>query len=686
MFFISICLVIFSSLLILSVLTKEQKETSGFLYLLLIAFAQIVLSFEVLSLFKLISKNGFLVCNIFWFIISLFIFFKQGKPIYTNKFKTELKKILYALKSDKSLYFLSICFCIFLISQLIRALFFPVTFGDALTYYLPRCTAWIQNGCINHYITPDSRELIMPVNMEFLYTWLLLFKRNEIGSAIFSYIGFLGCIYVIYNFLKEIGFTVKRRLWSIFVFSSFAIEMYTPSADLFVGALILACIYLFLKAIKHNDKKALYFASLSYALAIGTKTTAIIAIPSVFIVLLIISYLYKKEHFIKNILTFGLLFIINFIIFSSYNYILNTIQFLNPISCSEQLLLNQFRGGFKGWLCNLIKYVFAIFDISGIKDYVEYNGFITHLQSLVLGLIGATDKSYTSNYFSRYFYFDSDMSLMHSALGIMGLFAFFPSLIKSIKKYIKNKRNKKNIIMASLTLSLILNLLIFARVMVFTQFNMRYLLTFVVIASPIVAYSYIKSNKNFFKLLLCWFMFVYFVVIAHKMPISYIISYDKLKANNQVQNTSSLLAKSDEIDIYNYILNKDKKNIGLIISQINTPNYYIEKLRLADYVIEKILPENIEEYNLSKFDYIITGKFKSSSSNILNFKQRILYPSLYISNCLYYDYRQSIIYDLNTKPAMIECEIPFDYIKAKGFEEVTDIQLGNYIILENLIR
>lgn len=689
MFFISILLVILSSFMILNVITKNKKESSGFLYFLLIAFSQIILSFEILSLFKLISKNGFFICNIAFFIISAILYIKEGKPLYKNEIKDEIKKILFAVKRDKILFFLSICFGLFLFFQLISALFFPVTFGDALTYYLPRCTTWIQNGCINHYITPDSRELIMPVNMEFLYTWLLLFRKNEIGAAIFSYIGYIGTIYIIYNFLKELGFSIRRRLWSIFVFSSFAlvlIEIYTPCADLFIGGLILGCIYLFLKAVKNNDNLALFFASLSYALAVGTKTTSIIAIPSVFIILLIITLIYKKEKTLKYILKFGLLFILNFIIFSSYNYILNIIQFNNPVSCREQLLLNQFRGGFKGWLCTLIKYIFAIFDISGIKDFINYNGFISYLQSLTLSLIGATDKSFTSNYFNRYFYFNSQMSLMNSALGIMGLLAFLPSLIKSIKKYLKNKKSKRNIIMASLTLSLILNLIIFARVMVFTQYNMRYLLTFVVIASPLVAYSYIKKNNKLFKILMCWFMFIYLVVIAHKMPLSYIVSYAKYKINNPAANTSFLLAKSDEIDIFKYISDRKKKNIGLIISQVKTPNYYIEKLKLIGYNVEKILPENIEDYNLSKFDYIITNTYKSSSTNIVKFEERMQYPELFVSRCLYNDYRQATIYDNKTEPAMVECEIPFEYIKSKGFSEITDARFDNYIILQNLIH
>lgn len=666
MFLFSFIAVTISSYLIVSVLNKKNKNIESFLYILLIAFSQIVLSFELLSLFKAISKNGVLICNLVFLIVSILLFIKTKAKFYVPFIKEELCKIKFVLKRDKTLSFLCICFVIFLISQLIIALFFPIMFGDALTYYLPRCTAWIQNGSINHYITPDTRELIMPVNMEFLYTWLLLFTKNETGCGVFSYIGYLGAIWSIWELLKELSFTVRRRLWSIFVFSSFAlvsIEMYTPSADLFIGSLILCGIYLFIKSAKYNDKICLYFSSLSFALAAGTKTTAIIAIPSIFLVIFIISFLYKRETIKKYILKFMCLFLINFIIFASYNYILNIIQFSNPISCSEQMLLNQFRGGFKGWLCNLIKYCFAIFDTSGIKDFINFNGFITYLQSVSLGLIGETDKSYTSAYFKRYFEFNSQMSIIQSALGIMGLFAFLPSLIKSIKLYLKNKLQTRKIILAILTTSLIFNILLFARIMVFTQFNMRYMLTFVIIAAPILTYSYIKKN-NFYKLLLCLFIFIYFIII----PV--------------LTTKSSISIKSDEIDIYNYIITQKKKNIGLIVSQVNTPNYFIEKMRLHDYKIEKLLLENIQEYNLSKYDYIITNKEMVSSTNIIRFKERMNYPELFINQCIYTDYRQAYIYNTDTKPAMVNCEIPFDYIYNNKFFPIYDLPLTKYVILK----
>ncbi len=681
MFCVSVFLVLLSSYFILSCISPKEKNISAFLYIILISFSQVVLSFEVLSLFGLISKNNFFICNIVFMILSVGLMIKTKSKLYLFNF--DINKIVSAIRQDKTLLFLSICFIVFMISQLIVAVFFPVTFGDALNYYLTRCTDWIQQGSINHFITPDTRELVMPVNMELLYLWKLLFTKNETAIAVFSYISYLGLIYIIYNLLKEINFTVRQRLWSIFVLSSFAliaVEMYTPCADMFIGALILGGIYLYIKSVKYENKLALYFSSLAFALSAGTKTTAIIAIPSVLFILITITYVYRKGNIKKYFLLFSLYFFINFLIFASYNYILNIIQFLNPITSSEQMELNRFRGGFKGYISNIIKYSFAIFDTSGIKDYINFNGFITYIQSLTLGLFGITDRMYTSNFFLRYFKFDEKMSMMNSLLGFMGLFVFLPSLIKSLKRFFKHK-TRQSIITGILALSLIFNILLFSRIMVFTGYNMRYILTFIIIAVPIIAYSYISKNK-IFKYLLCFIMFIYLVIIAHHKPVSFIFSY----INHQIKSPNSafiLLKKSDEINIYNFLKLKKPKNIALILEHVNTPNYFIEKIKLDGIKADKILLENIEEYDLSKYEYIITNKEKSSSTNIVNFEDKIKYPQIYVTKCIYYDYVQNEIESINSnKPAMVSCEIPYEYFAYRGFSEVKDINAENYTIFE----
>ncbi len=673
MFLISVLFVLVSSYLIGSSLLKNSKNNIGIIVITLIAFAQIVLSFEVLSLIKLISRNGLFVCNAIFLVGSIITFFITKSTLYKPNFTFEVKKINTALKKDKILRFLSICFFVLIFSKLFEILVFPVNFGDALGYYIPRCTSWIQNGSITHFITPDTRELIMPVNMEFLYCWILLFFKNDNGIGIFSFISFIGAIYVIYNLLGELGFCRRKRLWSCFVFSSFAIiagMAKDPCADLFIGSLLLTSIYLFISFIRKEDKIALYFSTLAIALAVGTKTTAIIAFPSVFAIMAITLWTQKRDLFKKVIISFITLLFVNFIIFSSYNYIQNFLHFGNFISCQEQFLMNKFRGGFKGYVCNLIKYTLTIFDFSGI-DIPAYHKFLNDLQIKIMALIGETPASYTSKRFLGFIAFNPAYNTMNAALGAMGLFALLPCLCKTLFKRLSNKHLLLNL----LAISLIVNVLVFSRVMVFTRFNLRYLVTFVIIAAPIVVFSYIKSNKNLYKWLLTILMFIYLFLLPHQKPVSYIISYNMLmKSNPNIENAKEKLLKitREEKEIFKYFISKEPCKIALMTFDKETALADIEKLKLNGFQIDKILSENIETYNLKQYKYIIAEPYKTASTNIQHTEAK---------HCTYLDNDMDNTTDKKLM-ASVECFVPFEYFEKEGFKKVQNIKFTSFVILE----
>ena len=75
MFILSVLFVLFSSYFFLSILDKKIKfkNNLGFIFFILLLFCQIIISFEFLSLFKLISKTSFIIINIVFFVISLFL-------------------------------------------------------------------------------------------------------------------------------------------------------------------------------------------------------------------------------------------------------------------------------------------------------------------------------------------------------------------------------------------------------------------------------------------------------------------------------------------------------------------------------------------------------------------------------------------------------------------------------------
>ncbi len=784
----SFILIFISSSFITNYLISKQKNKNGrILYLLLIFISQIVLIFEVLSLFGMMRKIPFLVGNIIVFCSSFIFcsrkyFNKEGgqnfgvgilKESLSNFFcacNLKMKKIYKVLKQDRILIILFYLFCILILSKILVLIYNSELFGDSLSYYLPRVTAWLWQGSINHFYTPDSREIIMPVNIDLLYSWVLMFNKDEKGIGIFSFVSYIGVLYLIYNILGEIGFCIRRRIWAIFVFSSFviiAIMSYNPLSDLIIGFFILSSVYLYLISVKYKEKIPFYFSALALALAAGSKVTAIIVLPSVAFLLCIISYFYssnieclRKDHNNeseqtgiwegkvidntkpeenllsytkqsviqkssrhsaagcdigfnkKEIILFTGIFVINFIIFSSYNYVLNIIDFNNPFSNYELYMINKFQGGFKGYICCLIKYIFAIFDFSGISIFDLYNDFITKMQNLIINIIGETPDSYMSDIFKGNFEFDNNLSINSSALGALGLFAFLPSLILSFRK----TNSKKYRILLMFSIMFILNILIFTGIMIYTKYNLRYLATFVVIATPVIALSYIKDNRNIYKWIISCLIAIYFIILTFYKPFI-LINTDKEYTNI-----------SDEKIIFRYFKNmnnQDKAKIAFIAQKIGSPVYYIEKLKLLGFMMDKIPIDDIKKYNLQSYNYIITASINAQTTNIKNYSN---------SNCKYYDsngIKNEQLYgsderifrkvktresertrecegELNDKrsavkhsseieensrqhdtglnkrtPIMAECDIPLNDLYNLKFIPQKDISLINYIILKN---
>ena len=178
MFAVSLLMVLISTYFFSSVFFQTCKKNLFFIYFLIIAFAQIILSFEILSLFNAISENGILISNFIFLIISAILWQVKGHKIANLGIKSEFEQIYKAIKRDKLLKVISIMFIFFLVYEFILGTLYPVTFGDALTYYFSRCTTWFQQGNLNHFISTDVREVIMPINMELLYTWLFAFNKN----------------------------------------------------------------------------------------------------------------------------------------------------------------------------------------------------------------------------------------------------------------------------------------------------------------------------------------------------------------------------------------------------------------------------------------------------------------------------------------------------------------------------
>ena len=519
LFFVSLFIVFISSYLAASVFSLKNDNNStqnpcGFLYTLIIMFAQVVLTFEILSLFKAINIPNVLILNMFFFCLSVWYWNKNKRPLYKPLIKKTLKKIFNALKRDKILMIMAFGYVFFIITVIILDSVMPVGEADALGYHLNRASYWMHQGSLNHFVITDDRNLIMPINSEIVYLWNLLFFKNDYGLYFVSFIGYIASIFCIYNILEFFNFTKRRILWTIFIVSSFASVMAEVSSletDILLAGLILSSITLFLYALKNKDKYAIFYSSLVYALAMGTKSPAIISFPGVFLLMVYFAYFFRKKEAYKPILTFLCFLFINFMIFSSYNYILNFLQYGDFLGSESAKAIHGFRGGIKAFVANYIRYLFMLFDFSGFR-YSEYVG--EHIINAKLAIfsflhipeglgVEMSDNNVINNRFLN----------VKVGAGILGFLLFLPALGTSLITGFVQKNNKKIKVMLVFALTFFVNVFCLSFSIAYMVFSVRFLTFFIVVSSPIVALTYMKK-ANIFKIFILFFVMSYFLIMS----------------------------------------------------------------------------------------------------------------------------------------------------------------------------
>lgn len=693
LFLISLIMICISSYLAMS-LFEPRRYGAGIIYFLLIAFSQIVLTFEILSIFSAISALGVLILNVIFLGTSVFLWNKHDKPLYKPDFRNWFHRVKNALLKDKCLLILSLAFIFFIFVTVSLCLFVPVNSYDALSYHLGRVPFWISNGNLNHFIYPDVRIVIMPINSELLYTWVLIFLKDDWFLGIFSFLGYFLAVVSLYNFLGILGFCERKKLWSVFILSSMAsilVEASSTETDIIIGGLILVSIFLYYYGIREDKKIPIYFSSLAYALAIGTKTPAIMSLVGSFVVFSVISYLYNKKDFYKPILVFAKFLALNFIVFASYNYVLNLLNYGNPFGNQSEMIIHSFFGGFKAFIANFIRYIFLMFDSSGFR-YADYIGkYVQIWQNNIFSFLNIpfnlgviTPSQYGMN---------KDILESIMGCGLLGFLIFLPMLFYSVYKGLRYKFSKRSIILAAVAVMFFINLIILSFSIGFMLFSIRFVSFFVVLSSPVLVYSYMKRN-NLFKFILIFFCVSYMAIIS-----THIWARPFFKLIDMYKEVNSIMALRERIRCSETLMFDDKMSTCLVKRELEKfpdrknvaifPDdsfrvYPVKMMENKGWNLDFLLLENLEKYNLDKYDFIVIMNKVQRSELLLHFNERkndyhlvpggIAFDKKRLVNCVYID-RYAFVVDAknHNKPVSVICYIPKEYFAAKKFKLLTKI-------------
>ena len=96
---------------------------------------------------------------------------------------------------DKSLIILSIAFLFLIIVTFFLAIIIPPLEPDSQTYHFLRAVEFVSQKNLSHFDTNDIRALIMPINSEIFYSWMLIFKKNFSSFGLLSFFSYILAIF-----------------------------------------------------------------------------------------------------------------------------------------------------------------------------------------------------------------------------------------------------------------------------------------------------------------------------------------------------------------------------------------------------------------------------------------------------------------------------------------------------------
>ena len=608
MFFLAIILNLLSSYFLASIF--------GNLLIIFIAFfALIVLNMEILSLFRAINDINLFIFTIINFIVT-FLLFKFKKAQFL-KFQIDFNRLKNALLLDKSLIVLSIAFLILLFASLFLALVMPVLEPDSQTYHFLRAYEFMKNSSLSHFETNDIRALIMPINSEILYSWMLVFKKNFYGYGIVSFLAYILSLCSMNSIFEKFKYSYRKRLYAIFLFSSLsAIIIQIPSlqTDLLVGSLLLCAFSLYVN-------KSLYFSSLSFALAMGVKSTGLMSLLGLYILLILYEILINKDKKLGKIKEFSLFLVLNFFIFSSYNYFLNLIDFNNPLTNHCAYLGHRFWGGFSGYISNLIHFFFQSFDFTGFKWGYYLNNNILEIKSLVFKFLNINPNIGCNVAQDKINIITDEQTV---GFGILGFLVFLPMVFVSIFRFFTNK-NKRTILAFILSLVFLINILVLARATAYMVFSIRFIVAFVCLASVILAGVYKK--KSAIKPIILFFCLFYMILIPFhnkRMPFWAVLSsfreanYNKNQFEENCYRRKVIPTLALASKIYDTIKEKypDKKKIAFI-KTLSSSALYLKKLEYEGYRVDFLNSGKLSDKKIDEYDLIILED-KTQNDNVFN--------------------------------------------------------------------
>ena len=401
-------------------------------------------------------------------------------------------------------------------------------------------------------------------------------------------------------------------------------------------------------------------SALAFAIAVGTKPTSIMMIPSVGIFFIILASHYKQY---KKLLLFFLFGILNFAIFSSYNYILNFIDFSNPMGLQSFIAVNKNTFGLKGAISNFIKHMFMFINFVGFKWGIYLEPWLANIRNQIMMFFHVAhlpDSNYTAT--GKLLAQPYDPT---TAAGILGFLVYIPCVIRSLFSF--KPLHKKRFYLSIFGVTFFINIFAISYLMNYSSFDCRYLVAFIIFSSPVLVYSYNAKFKPYKYLVIIFALYssIFISTNLSQRPVFKITRILKNQNSSQTTLQDTLYTNFPYHFIKKYIINNVPHGAKILVfANKDEEVYLLKSIDFSGYKTDFKLLEKASEIDFNKYDIIVIA-----DNSQLSYFRTIVVPENGIS-CRYgYQYP-------GYERILTKCTINKSFFTEKNFLLICTLELN----------